>query len=155
MRPKITSLILAAGIAVSFSSALSAADRATTAEAKTMLQKAVAHYESAGRKQALADFSAKKPPFVDRELYVFCIGPDHLISANGNFPQYVGTSADALRDATRKPLGAAILDAAASKGDGSVRYMLINPTSGKLEPKITFVQKVGDDVCGVGAYNPQ
>jgi len=33
--------------------------------------------------------------------------------------------------------------------------MLINPTSGKLEPKITFVQKVGDDVCGVGAYNPQ
>jgi hypothetical protein len=155
MRPKIALLILAAGISVSASPAVFAADRATPAEAKAMLLKAVAHYQSVGRKQALADFSAKKPPFVDRELYVVCIGPDHLISANGNFPQYVGTSADGLKDAAGKPLGAAILDAVSSKGDGSVRYMLINPTSGKLEPKTTFAQKVGDDVCGVGVYTPQ
>jgi hypothetical protein len=33
--------------------------------------------------------------------------------------------------------------------------MMINPTSGKAEPKITFAQKVGDDVCGVGVYSPQ
>ena len=155
MRPKIASLTLAAGISVFASLAVSAADRATPAEAKAMLQKAVAHYQSVGREQALADFSAKTPPFVDRELYVVCIGPDHLISANGNFPQYVGTSADALKDAAGKPLGAAILDAASSKGGGSVRYMLINPTSGKTERKETFAQKVGDDVCGVGVYSPQ
>jgi len=30
----------------------------------------------------------------------------------------------------------------------------INPVSRKTEPKISFVQRVGDDVCGVGAYNP-
>jgi hypothetical protein len=27
--------------------------------------------------------------------------------------------------------------------------------SGTIEPKINFVQKVGEDVCGVGAYNPE
>jgi hypothetical protein len=28
----------------------------------------------------------------------------------------------------------------------------VNPVSGKMEPKVSFVQKVGTDVCGVGAY---
>jgi cytochrome c len=49
-------------------------------------------------------------------------------------------------------LGTALLDAAASKNGGSVRYRWVNPVSGKMEPKVSFVQKVGTDVCGVGAY---
>jgi cytochrome c len=53
-----------------------------------------------------------------------------------------------------KPLGKAILDAAAGKGGGSVRYRWLNPVSGKVEPKVSFVTKVGDDVCGIGAYEP-
>ena len=52
-----------------------------------MLQKAVAYYKAVGRKQALADFTAKKAPFGDRDLYVVCIGPEHTITANGGFPQ--------------------------------------------------------------------
>src|SRR6266705_1954405 len=55
-------------------------ERGKPAEAKAMLQQAVDHYNSVGRKQALADFTGKKPPFVDRDLYVACIGPDHTIS---------------------------------------------------------------------------
>ena len=35
-----------------------------------MLQKVVAHYKAVGRKQALADFNGKEPPFGDRDLYV-------------------------------------------------------------------------------------
>jgi hypothetical protein len=135
--------------------AKSSGERGTPAEAKAMLEKAVEHYNSAGRKQALADFTSKKPPFTDRDLYVVCIGPDHTEVANGGFPQYVGTSADLLKDADGNSLGKAILDAAASNGEGSVEYRWINPVSAKTEPKILFVRKVGDDVCGVGAYNPK
>jgi len=131
-----------------------AAKRGTPAEAKAMLQKAVAHYKEGGRKQALADFNAKKPPFGDRDLYVVCIGSDHSIVANGGFPQYVGYSANALKDANGKPVGQTIWDLGSSKGEGSVKYQWINPVTHKMEPKITFFQKAGDDVCGVGAYNP-
>ena len=67
---------------------------------------------------------------------------------------YVGTSADALKDAGGKPLGKAIIGAASGKSGGSVRYRWMNPVSGKIEPKVSFVQKVGQDVCGVGAYQP-
>src|SRR5262249_50633554 len=47
-------------------------ERGTPAEAKAMLEKAVEHYKSVGRTQAFADFNAKKAPFFDRDLYVFC-----------------------------------------------------------------------------------
>ena len=135
-------------------SAPAATDRGTPAEAQAMLRKAVEHYNDVGRKQALADFTGKKAPFYDRDLYVFCIGPNHIEIANGGFPQFVGTSADALQDADGKSLGKALWDAASNTSEGSVKYRWTNPVSGKTERKIGFVQKIGEDVCGVGAYNP-
>jgi cytochrome c len=119
-----------------------------------MLQKAVDHYNSVGREQALSDFNHKKAPFGDRDLYVVCIGPHDKLTANGGFPQYVGLSPDILKDAEGKPLGKSIWETGNSKGEGSVEYPMTNPVSRKIERKITFVRKIGDDVCGVGAYNP-
>jgi cytochrome c len=148
-----TRTILLLGAALSATPLLSAADRGTPAEAKAMLDKALAHYKEVGRAQALADFNAKKEPFVDRDLYVFCLAPDHTQVANGGYPSLVGRTADTVPDANGKPMGKAIWDAA-SKGPGTVRYKWYNPVSTQYEPKTAFVQKVGDDVCGVGAYNP-
>jgi cytochrome c len=133
---------------------LHAVERGTPDQAKAMLAKAIAHYKEVGRAKALADFTGKKPPFADRDLYVVCLGPDHTIVAHGAFPQFVGSSSDLLKDADGKPLGAALWDAAQGKGDGAVRYRWLNPVSGKSEPKVSFVQKAGDDACLVGAYNP-
>jgi cytochrome c len=133
----------------------SSGERGTPAEAKAMLEKAVAHYQEVGRVQALADFNGRKAPFFDRDLYVFCIGPNHIITANGGYPQYVGGAPDVLRDAEGKPVAKAILDAVSDKDEGSVQYRWFNPVSHKIEPKISFVHKLTEDVCGVGAYNPQ
>jgi hypothetical protein len=127
-------------------------ERGTPAEAKAMLEQAVTHYKAVGRKQALADFNAKKAPFSDRDLYVFCIGPDRTMVANGGYPSFVGQSVDLLKDANGKALGKSLMDAAASAGIGIVEYPHINPVSHKPETKVSFVQKVGEDVCGVGAY---
>lgn len=117
-----------------------------------MLAKAIAHYKEVGRKKALADFNAKKAPFSDRDLYVFCIGPDRMIVANGAYPTFVGKSADIIKDANGKLLGGALLEAGSKEGGGSVEYPHINPVTHKAEMKVSFVQKAGDDVCGVGAY---
>ena len=83
IRTKTKTFPLLVVFAIAASVLVFAAERGTPAEAKAMLQKAVAHYKEVGRKQALADFNAKKPPFGDRDLYVFCIGPDLTIVANG------------------------------------------------------------------------
>jgi cytochrome c len=125
-----------------------AADRGTPAEAKAMLEKAVAHYKAAGRKQALADFNGKKSPFYDRDLYVVCFDSNQTIVANGGFPQYVGMSANLLKDAQGNSVGKQGWEIAQKNGQGAVKY-------DRTEPKITFFARAGDDVCGVGAYNPK
>ena len=129
-------------------------ERGTPDEAKAMLEKAIEHYNSVGRKQALADFTGRNAPFYDRDLYVFCINADGRTAANGGFPQYIGTSVDALKDADGKPLGRRILETGSS-GEGSIEYHWINPMTHQMEHKIAYVKKAGEDVCGVGAYNPE
>jgi hypothetical protein len=95
--------------------ALFAADRGTPAEAKTMLRKAGAHYKSGRAKTGACRFHAKKVPFGDRNLYVVCIAADHTIVANGGFPQYVGASADAVKEADSKSLGPQDWDVVSTK----------------------------------------
>jgi hypothetical protein len=151
-RARICAILVAAAIVPL--GAAHAANRGTAAEARAMLQKAVAHYKTAGRKQALSDFTAGKAPFKDRDLYVVCIASNQTVAANGAYPAFVGTSADALRDANRKPLGKAFWNAAAKNPEGSVQYPMLNPVTGRVEDKTTFYAKVADDLlCGVGAYN--
>jgi len=129
-------------------------ERGTPDEAKAMLQKVVQHYNSVGRDKALADFNGKVAPFFDRDLYVVCMDADQLETANGGFPQYVGTSANALTDTDGNPLGKTVWNTASTTSVNSVNYHWVNPVSGQTEPKTLFFQKVGTDVCGVGAYNP-
>ena len=150
-----TRSITLAVASVALALGVQAAERATPAEAKAMLEKAVAHYKAAGRKQALADFNGRKAPFSDRDLYVFCLGSDRSMTANGAYPSWVGQPVDVLKDANGKALGKSLMDAAAAGGRGVVEYPHINPVTRKPEPKVSFVQKVGDDVCGVGAYEPK
>jgi hypothetical protein len=127
----------------------------TEAEARTMLAIAAAHYKAVGRQQALADFTAEKPPFVDRDLYVMCVGRDHVMTANGGFPGLVGVSADVLEDLRGRPLGEALWAAASVSEEGSVRYEGMDPVSRTSVLKITFFRKFADDICGVGVYGEQ
>lgn len=121
-------------------------DRGTPDEAKAMLQKAVEHYKSVGRKQALADFTGRVVPFFDRDLYVACIDSHLTQSANGGFPNLVGSSVE--------PISRSAWDAATNNTIGSVDYQWLNPATGVTEPKTFYYEKVGSDVCGVGAYHP-
>ena len=132
-----------------------AADRGTPEEAKALLNKAAAHYGKVGRTQALGDFMSKKGPWLDRDLYVVCIAANHTITANGAYPAYVGTSSDALKDADGKPLGAAFWNAVAKTSEGTVEYRWFNPVSKRIERKVGFVRKAGDELLVVGAYLPQ
>jgi cytochrome c len=126
--------------------------RGTPAEAQAMLKKAVAHYEKVGRTQALADFTAKKPPFVDRDLYVFCFGGEKTVTAHGADTSLVGTDIDTIVDVDGKHFGTEMWTVGSKPGGGSVEYRWMNPVTKQVEPKVSFVQKVGTDICGVGAY---
>jgi cytochrome c len=137
---------LSSGSQPSQSPSGAASDRGTPDEAMAMLRKAVQHYSSVGRKLALADFTGRVAPFFDRDLYVACIDAHLVQSANGGFPNLVGSSVE--------PISRAAWDSASNNSIGSVNYQWINPASGLTEPKTFYYEKVGSDVCGVGAYHP-
>ena len=111
-----------------------------------MLQKAVEHYNSVGRTQALSDFTSRLAPFFDRDLYVAWIDSHLVQSANGGLPNLVGSSVE--------PISRAAWDAASNNNIGSVHYQWLNPANGQTEPKTFHYEKVGRDVCGVGVCNP-
>ena len=153
MRHRIAIALLLLGCALAAPSQASKQDRGTPAEAKAMLDKAVEHFRTAGREVALGDFTAGRAPYRDRDLYVVCVNSRHTIVANGGYPTFVGSSADALVDANGTPLGKALWDAAGKNPSGSVTYPHVNPVTKKVEEKTTFYSKVADDLlCGVGAY---
>jgi len=116
-----------------------------------MHSRAVTHYQAVGREKALADFNRKVPPFAHRDLHVVCLAADRTIVANGGSPSSVGTSADQLKDVEGQALGKAFWDAAA-RHETSVRYRWLDPVARKAEAKVSYVAKIGSDLCSVGAY---
>ena len=120
----------------------------TAAEAKAMLEKAVAAVK-ADKAKALAMFAKGEGGFKDRDLYPFCGGPDGNFTAH---PTLTGKSLKELNDKAGKALGAEMYKVAQEGKISEVSYMW--PRPGQTEPvqKVSYVTKVGDQVCAVGYY---
>ena len=125
-----------------------AAEFGTAAEAKAMLEKAVAAVK-ADKAKALAMFAKGEGGFKDRDLYPFCGGPDGNFTAH---PSLVGKSLKELKDKAGKPLGMEIYKVAQEGKIGEVSYMWPRPGSTEPVQKVTFVTKVSDQICAVGYY---
>lgn len=127
-----------------------AGEKGTPQEAMALLDKAVKAIETDGEAKALAAFNDPKGGYQNGDLYVFCSGPDKKTTANID-PSMIGVDQSAIKDVDGKAVGMEI-QAAAAKGGGTVEYKWKNPASGKIETKVSFVKKAGNQVCGVGAY---
>jgi cytochrome c len=146
-------------IAFSFVAALAvtpvlADDRGTPEQAKTLVEKAVAHVKEVGAEKAFADFNDPKGGYQDRDLFVFVYGLDGKIVCVPGIPALLGRDANALKDVDGKEFGKLIIATAnANAGGGWAEYRMTNPATKKVEPKKTYTIKAGDYVLGVGAYN--
>jgi signal transduction histidine kinase len=139
-----TAVAVVAGVAF----AAVAGDFGTAPEAKAMLEKAVAALK-ADKAGALAKFTKGEGGFKDRDLYPFCGGPDGMFTAH---PTLVGKSLKDLKDKTGKPLGEDIYKAAKEGQISEVSYMWPRPGTTEPVQKVSYVTKVGDQVCAVGYY---
>jgi signal transduction histidine kinase len=141
-------LSAAAILAFGLSTAARAADFGSAAEAKAMLEKAVAALK-ADQAGALAKFAKGEGGFKDRDLYPFCGGPDGNFTAH---PSLTGKSLKELKDKTGKALGEEIYKSAQEGKVSEVAYMWPRPGTTEPVAKVSFVTKVGNQVCAVGYY---
>ena len=125
-----------------------AGDNGTPAEARAMLEKAVAALKQ-NQAKALEMFTKGEGGFKDRDLYPFCGGSDGKFTAH---PTLVGKSLKDLKDKTGKPIGEEMYKVAQEGKVAEVSYMWPRPGETELVQKVAYVTKVGDQVCAVGYY---
>jgi len=130
----------------------SAAERGTAEEAQALVEKAIARYKEVGAEQTFAEIDTPGGSFVDRDLYVFVVGPDKRTVAHGVDQTLIGDLMVGSKDYRGKPFGDEIL--AATPEGFWVDYHFKNYVTGKNEQKSSFVRKVGDYIFGCGYYKP-
>lgn len=125
-----------------------AADYGTAAEARAMLERAIAELKK-DKVGALAKFNTSDGGFKDRDLYPFCVGPDGITTAH---PTHVGTNVKEIKDKNGKLFGEEMFQVAEEGKIKEVTYMWPKPGGTEPVKKVSYVAKVGDQICGVGYY---
>jgi signal transduction histidine kinase len=145
---RVTRAVVFAALFVTFTTPAFSASFGTAEEAKAMLEKAVGAIK-ADKAAALAKFTKGEDGFKDRDLYPFCGGPDGTFTAH---PKLVGKSLKDLKDKSGKALGQEIYANAKEGTISEVSYMWPRPDATEPVQKLSYITKVGDQVCAVGYY---
>jgi cytochrome c len=124
---------------------------ATLDAAKTLAERAAAHLAEAGPDVALPRFMDRNGGFVAGDLYVFVFDFDGVLRASGGWPETVG-SRIAADDGADGGIYMRIRRLALETGKGWVEYSWYNPCSRRMEPKASYIVRVGNLIVGVGAY---
>jgi len=129
------------------------ASEPTEKDAIAMVEKGAAFIRQHGKDKFIEKVSAKDPEFIQGALYVDIRDlQSGIVLAHPVNPTIVGKDLTDVPDASGKKYRREIIDLAARKGKGWVDYMYKNPTTGKIEPKTTYIQRVGDAVLEAGIY---
>ena len=121
-------------------------------EAHDLVLRAVAQRRrSATTASFLRDITDKAKGFFDRDMYVFVLDRNGTYVAFGGNPAKVNTRVQDLPGID----GQGLLDDIYAQADhepGWVEYDITNPVNGRVQSKMSFVQRVDDLAVGCGVY---
>lgn len=131
-----------------------AAETGTPEEARALSERARDAVHQLGKEQAFAAFASTDGGFMDRDLYVFCMGLDGVMLSHPLKPELVGQNLLGFNK-YGDYLFQQMVTLAAGQGEGWVDYNWPYPGSDEVRPKTTYIIKNDADFfCGVGAYRP-
>jgi uncharacterized phage infection (PIP) family protein YhgE len=121
-------------------------------EAIELVERAMAHRQRSGSRDSfLRDLTNPAQGFHDRDMYVFVLDHNGTYQAFGGNPAKVGTRVQDIPGIDGQGLLDDILNQAAIE-PGWVEYDITNPTTGRVQTKMSYVQQVDDVVVGCGVY---
>ncbi len=124
----------------------------TPAQAKAMVEKAIAYYKANGKEKALAEISNQKGQFVKGDIYVTVYDLTGKCLAHGANPKMIGMDLIDMKDPDGKYFVKERIEIAKTKGKGWQDFKFSNPVTKKIEPKTMYIEKVDDIIFGCGAY---
>lgn len=125
---------------------------ATKQDAQALVEKAAAFAASNGKEKLVAEANKKDGSFNQGDLYVFVFDMDGTLIANPAVPASVGKNELNVPDADGKLFRKDIVATGKAPGKGWVDYKWLNPASGKVEAKTSYVMKQGDVIIGAGVF---
>lgn len=124
----------------------------TAEEAMNLVRHAMEHRRRAGSLDAfLRDITEPSQGFHDRDMYVFVLDDAGRYVAFGGNKAKVGTRVQDIAGIDGEGLLRSIINQA-SHEPGWVEYDITNPTSGKVQTKMSYVQMVDNVYAGCGVY---
>jgi signal transduction histidine kinase len=133
--------------------ATSASANPAEKDAIALTERSAAFMKEKGKEALMQRITAKDPDFVQGELYVDMRDlKTGVVLAHPYNPAIVGKDLIDVSDASGKKYRREIVDLAQAKGKGWVDYMYKNPTTGKIEPKTTYILRSGDVILEAGIY---
>jgi len=145
--------ITAATVCLAVAAGPACAAEPTEKDAIAMCERGAALIKSKGKDEMMKRINAKDPDFVQGSLYIdmrdLYTG---IVLAHPINPSIVGKDLTDVPDASGKTYRRDIINLAQKSGKGWVDYQYKNPTSGKIEPKTTYILRVDDVVLEAGIY---
>ncbi|MDR7378378.1 methyl-accepting chemotaxis protein [Rhodoferax ferrireducens] len=120
-------------------------------EARALVEKALAHRRRGSRDSFLRELTNPAQGFHDRDMYVFVLDRNGTYVAFGGNPAKVGTRVQDIAGIDGSGLLQSIYNQAEHE-PGWVEYDITNPTTGRVQTKMSFVQLVDDLAVGCGVY---
>ncbi len=121
-------------------------------EAQALVQRAAQYREDAASRDAfLRGVTDPASGFHDRDMYVFVLDRHGTYLAFGGNAAKVGTRVQDVPGIDGEGLTRAIIEQVA-EGPGWVTYDITNPSTGRVQTKMSFVQQVDDAYLGCGIY---
>lgn len=133
-----------------------AIERAEAKASAALLTDAVGYLRKHGPDKSFAAFNDRKGAFVHGARYVYVVGSDGIMYANGGAPDVlVGVDVRDLHDEAGKPFMHELLDKARTSDAGVVEYRWLNRANNHIENKTVSFRKVGKYIVCVGYYIPR
>lgn len=120
-------------------------------EAVDLVERAMAHRQNTSKIAYLRGLTDPAKNFYDRDMYVFVLDRNGTYVAFGGNPSKVGTRVQDIAGIDGSQLLKSIIDQA-SHEPGWVEYDITNPSTGRVQTKMSFVQQVDDVFVGCGVY---
>ena len=124
----------------------------TEKDAVAMAERGAAYLKQHGKQRMIERILARDPAFLQGSLYLAIrdLHTGHTV-AHPN-AALIGKDFIDVPDADGKPFRREMLAVARGPGKGWVDYKFLNPESGKVEPKTTYVLRVGEVALEAGIY---
>ena len=120
-------------------------------EAQALVARAIAHRSRTTQDSFLREITDPAKGFHDRDMYVFVLDSNGKYLAFGGNAAKVGTRVQDIAGIDGAGLLNAIVEQA-EREPGWVEYDITNPSTGKVQTKMSYVQTVDGLYAGCGVY---